>query len=68
MIVGIALGICVAIAASRLVTALLYQVTATDISTYLCVVVALICTGVLATGVPAWQAVQADPLTDLHHE
>jgi putative ABC transport system permease protein len=52
VILGIGLGICVAIGASRLVTALLYQVTATDISTYLWVVVALICTGVLATCVP----------------
>jgi ABC-type antimicrobial peptide transport system permease subunit len=66
--VGIALGICAAIAASRFVTALLYQVTATDFSTYLWVVVTLICTAVLATGVPAWRATQADPVTALHHE
>jgi predicted permease len=66
--VGIALGICAAIAASRFVTALLYQVAATDFSTYVWVVATLICTAVLATGVPAWRAIQADPVTALHHE
>jgi len=65
---GIALGICVAVAASRLVTALLYKVTATDITTYLCVTLALIFTGIVATCVPAWRAVKADPLIALRHE
>ena len=65
---GIALGICLAMAASRLVSALLYQVTATDVPTYLCVILALICTGILATGVPAWRAIKADPLIALRHE
>jgi len=65
---GVALGLCLAMAASRLVTALLYQVTATDITTYLSVTLALICTGVLATCVPAWRAIKGDPLTALRHE
>jgi len=68
VIAGIALGISVAMAASRLVTALLYQVAATDIWTYLWVVLTMICTGVLATCIPAWRAIQADPLTALHHQ
>jgi predicted permease len=65
---GLALGTCVAIAASRLVTALLYQVTATDVPTYLCVILALIFTGIVATCVPAWRAIKADPLIALRHE
>jgi predicted permease len=68
VMVGVALGTCVAILASRLVNALLYQVTATDAPTYLLVIVALIFTGVLATCVPAWRAIKADPLTALRHE
>jgi ABC-type antimicrobial peptide transport system permease subunit len=66
--VGVALGLCAAVAASRLVAALLYGIAATDITTYLCVTLALILTGILATCVPAWRAIQADPLIALRHE
>jgi predicted permease len=65
---GLALGIGAALAAARLVAALLYRVTATDITTYLYVILILILTGILATCVPAWRAVKADPLTALRHE
>jgi len=65
---GVALGICVAVAVSRLVTALLFQVTATDAATYVRVTLALIITGILATCVPAWRAIKADPLIALRHE
>jgi len=65
---GVALGLCAALAASRLVAALLYRVAATDITTYLCVTLALILTGILATCVPAWRAIKADPLLALRHE
>jgi len=65
---GVTLGILVAITVSRLMTTLLYQVAATDIATYLCVTVALILTGMLATSVPAWRAIKADPLIALRHE
>jgi putative ABC transport system permease protein len=66
--IGVALGLCVAIAASRLINALLYQVTATDTATYVWVVVVLTVTGILATCVPAWRAIKADPLIALRHE
>ncbi len=65
---GVALGLCLAIAASRLVVTLLYQVTATDVPTYIAVSAALIATGILATCIPAWRAIQADPLSALRHE
>lgn len=65
---GIALGLCGAAVCARLVTALLYRVTATDLATYICVTTALILTGVLATCVPPWRAVKADPLNALRHE
>ncbi|HUE21052.1 MAG TPA: ABC transporter permease [Bryobacteraceae bacterium] len=68
VIVGVAIGTCVAIAASRLINALLYQVTATDAPTYVLVILALIFTGILATCVPAWRAIKADPLIALRHE
>lgn len=65
---GILFGFCMALAGSRLLTVLLYQVTPTDPPTYLYVILALTLTGVLATGVPAWRATHADPLTALRHE
>jgi putative ABC transport system permease protein len=68
VVAGVALGLCVALTASRLVTALLYQVTATDIATYMCVTLALMFTGILATCVPAWRAIKSDPLVALRHE
>jgi putative ABC transport system permease protein len=68
VLAGVALGACLAIAASRLVTALLYQVTGTDLPTYLCVILALVMTGILASCLPAWRAVKADPLIALRHE
>src|SRR5580658_5653709 len=68
VLAGLALGICLAIGASRLVAALLYQVSATDLPTYLLVILALIVTGILATWAPAWRAIRADPLTALRHE
>jgi putative ABC transport system permease protein len=68
VVAGVALGLCVALAASRLVTVLLYQVTATDLTTYMCVTLALMCTAILATCVPAWRAIKSDPLTALRHE
>jgi predicted permease len=68
VLAGLALGICLAIGASRLVAALLYQVSATDLPTYLLVILALIVTGILATWAPAWRAIRADPLAALRHE
>ena len=57
-----------AVGYSRLVTALLYRVAATDVTTYLCLTLALVLTGILATCVPAWRAIKADPLIALRHE
>ena len=68
VIAGSALGICLALAASRLIAALLYRVTATDAPTYIGVTLVLILTGAGATCVPAWRAIQADPLAALRHE
>jgi predicted permease len=65
---GILLGVSGALAASRLVTALLYKVTATDPLTFLSVIFGLIFVGILATCLPAWRATGADPLTALRHE
>jgi putative ABC transport system permease protein len=66
--IGIALGTTAALLATRLVATLLYQVTATDPVTFVAVVACLAVTGLVATGVPAWRAMNADPLTALRSE
>jgi predicted permease len=66
--IGITLGTTAALLATRLVTTLLYQVTATDPITFVEVVACLAVTGVIATGIPAWRAMNADPLASLRSE
>ncbi len=66
--VGILAGLGLAAAATRLLTALLYQVTATDRTTFLIAIACLAAAGVLAALAPAWRAVRADPLSALRHE
>jgi predicted permease len=66
--IGIAVGTTAALLATRLVASLLYHVTATDPLTFVAVVGCLTATGVIATGVPAWRAMNADPLAALRSE
>jgi predicted permease len=66
--IGIALGTTAALLATRLVATLLYQVTATDPVTFVAVVACLAMTGLVATAVPAWRAMNADPLSALRSE
>ena len=65
---GIALGLAMALAATRLATTMLYGVTPTDPATYLGMTVCLSATAVLATLIPAWRALQADPVSTLRQE
>ena len=66
--VGVALGIAAALLASRLIAELLYQVRPVDTATYSYAILVLMLTSFLATCVPAWRAMRADPLQALHHE
>ncbi|HUE04233.1 MAG TPA: FtsX-like permease family protein [Bryobacteraceae bacterium] len=68
MAVGVALGIAAALLASRLIAELLYQVRPVDMTTYSYAVLVLMLTSILATCVPAWRAMRADPLQALHHD
>ncbi len=68
VLAGIVLGVGVAAAASRLVAALLYDVSATDTATYAWVIACLALTGVMAAWLPAWRAIKTDPLIALRHE
>ncbi|PYT22393.1 MAG: hypothetical protein DMG57_35410 [Acidobacteria bacterium] len=67
-VAGIALGICVALALTRLVANLLFDVSPNDPATFLAVVGLLGLTALLAGGVPAWRATRIDPVSALRQE
>jgi putative ABC transport system permease protein len=67
-VVGLAVGLAGALAAARLLTSLLYEVSPWDWPTYLAVVVLLGTTATVATLVPAIKAATIDPLIALRHE
>jgi putative ABC transport system permease protein len=66
--VGTAIGIAVALALTRLMTSLLYGVTATDPATLLAVAALPVLVAVVACYIPARRAVRVDPMVALRHE
>jgi ABC-type antimicrobial peptide transport system permease subunit len=64
-IVGITIGLIGALAASRLVTTLLFETTPTDPPTYALGAVALFAIAMLACAVPALRAVRISPMRSL---
>src|SRR6266480_2508413 len=67
-LLGLAIGIVVAVAATRLIRSLLYGVTASDPLTFVFVATFLIFVVLLACLVPAWRAMRVDPLIALRYE
>ena len=65
---GIALGLAAAMASTRVMTAMLYEVTPTDISTFAVVVATVIVTSSVACCWPALKASLIDPLAALRCE
>ena len=65
---GLAAGLAVAVAAGRVLSGLLYGVTATDATTIVSVVLTLAGVAAIASVIPAWRATRADPLTALRYE
>jgi putative ABC transport system permease protein len=64
-IVGIALGLAGALAATRALTTMLFEVTATDPPSYVAGAAALFTTALLACAVPAIRAVRVSPMRSL---
>jgi len=67
-VVGIAMGIAGAVALSRILSAQLYEVSATDAGTYTVVSLLLLAVAVAAAYIPARRATAVDPLIALHYE
>jgi putative ABC transport system permease protein len=66
--VGIGVGLLAALAASRLLTTMLFEVAATDVVTYVGVAAMVAVAGLLASWIPAWRASAADPAITLRSD
>jgi putative ABC transport system permease protein len=67
-ITGVLIGCIATLAATRLITSLLFGITATDISTYAMIAASLIAMSLAATYVPARRAARIDPAECLRPE
>ena len=68
ILAGIGIGLLGAIALSRLIQSLLYQIPPRDPATYFVVCIVLACVALFATYVPALRATRVDPMVALRYE
>jgi predicted permease len=68
VLAGVAIGIPVAVAASRLIASMLFGLTASDPVSIAGAIVGMVATAALATWIPARRATQVDPLRALRFE
>ena len=68
ILIGLGLGIPVAVAATRLIKGLLYGLSAGDPASMGMGALALLCIGFMAAFVPAWRASRVDPNVALRYE
>ena len=64
-ITGIGIGLVAALGLTRMVTTLLFEVTPTDLPTYLAGTVGLFTVALLACAIPAMRAVEVDPVQSM---
>jgi ABC-type antimicrobial peptide transport system permease subunit len=67
-LVGIAIGLIAAYGLTRLITSLLFEVSATDPATFVGLALLLSLVGLAACLVPARRAMRIDPMSALKHE
>ena len=64
---GAAIGIALALIATRLMASLLFGVSATDPLSFLLAAAAVLLIALLASVIPAWWGARTDPLVALRH-
>ena len=67
-IIGVVLGVVGALMLTRLMTAVLYEVPATDVMTFASVVIVLLLTALFASWLPARRALRIDPVQALRYD
>jgi predicted permease len=65
---GVAIGIPSAIALSRLLSSLLFDVKAGDVGSLIAPVTVMLCVAMIAVLLPAWRATRVDPMIALRYE
>ena len=67
VLLGVAIGIAGAIAASRVLASLLFNIRTTDVPTYLLAIIPMFLAALLANHLPARRAARVDPMITIQH-